>query len=255
MASVLCSHAEKFVCCGCSCGRAKEPCCRSTTAWLTELLLPPLPCASPGRMNLVRKKRASLFWPASHVNMCLSYQSFLLFSSILFKYHWSLSAASAEEVDRSLPAPMGDEVQGRWSERCLHPCRWPYLQMPARWSFIHLTHVGNSSFPMQWDFGPQKPWTSKHTETWHTEVKPKSSSPNSLYMMVLSSVAWHLMRERKPQGIKMYISYKMTLGNQRVCWWFRAKEWHLSERKGMLCSEKAGFHSAGIVITYLVNKW
>lgn len=142
-----------------------------------------------------------------------------------------------------------------WSERCLHPCRWPYLQMPARWSFIHLTHVGNSSFPMQWDFGPQKPWTSKHTETWHTEVKPKSSSPNSLYMMVLSSVAWHLMRERKPQGIKMYISYKMTLGNQRVCWWFRAKEWHLSERKGMLCSEKAGFHSAGIVITYLVNKW
>jgi len=44
--------------------------------------------------------------------MCLSYQSFSLFYSTWFKCYGRPSASSLEEGDRSLPAPMEDEVKG-----------------------------------------------------------------------------------------------------------------------------------------------
>lgn len=46
----------------------------------------------------------------------------------------------------------------------------------------------------------------------------------------------------------------MALGNQRACWWLRAKQWQHSERIGLMHSEKAGFLSCGVVISHLVNE-
>lgn len=88
---------------------AKEPCCKSSAALHTELLLPPLCLAWQ------EERKASLSWSSSRMWTCdwVSNPSycFLLHGLNAIK---APPAASAEEADRSLPAP-----HGRWRTRYL----------------------------------------------------------------------------------------------------------------------------------------